>query len=165
MYAERVRHLNLWLGVACDAIQELQGIYETIIPRITHDSEVMQGIRVLQPIASSAFKRLGKFVDKYQGDERHGSSIAKRIQDEIFSPETNQSSTNAYETLTVLVALNTYFGTIEGYLTALIPASQALWDLEFCDALTEASNDISRSQAWVKHQISVRAPQTLIVPA
>lgn len=32
-----------------------------------------------------------------------------------------------------------YLGYVEGFLTALAPASQALWDQEFTDAVAEAT--------------------------
>ena len=54
---------------------------------------------------------------------------------------------------------------IEAHLIALILAGQALWDLDFNEAISLAKTGVEGMQAWVKHQLHVRSPQTLVVPS
>ena len=54
---------------------------------------------------------------------------------------------------------------IEAHIIALILAGQALWDPDFNEAISLAKTGVEGMQAWVKHQLHVRSPQTLIVPS
>lgn len=46
----------------------------------------------------------------------------------------------------------------------MTPVSQALWDEEFTKAIRFCKIELGRMASWCKHQITVRAPQVLIVP-
>jgi hypothetical protein len=53
---------------------------------------------------------------------------------------------------------------LESGFMALVPASWALWDADFIEAVDFNHGEVGRMQAWVKQQISVRNPRTLLVP-
>lgn len=40
----------------------------------------------------------------------------------------------------------------------------ALWDAEFTNAIIKAKEGVERCNKWTMHQLTVRAPQTLVVP-
>ncbi|KAL2364661.1 hypothetical protein RJZ56_002427 [Blastomyces dermatitidis] len=53
---------------------------------------------------------------------------------------------------------------IEGHLTGLQPASMAIWDEQFVEAVSFAQSGIQRQKAWATQHVKVKSPQTLLVP-
>lgn len=161
-YAKRERHVALWLGSTYEAIDLLENIYDDLIPRLVHDLEVVTGLQTLCRIAKDTTRTLEPFAKKYEASTEYGRTVSKGVRDALFP---KQERTDSYEALITLQGLHVYLSNIEGHLTALRPASQALWDGDFYDAVQSAANNVRRSQQWVKHQITVRSPQTLVVPS
>lgn len=75
------------------------------------------------------------------------------------------NGTSAYEILIAMQSFWMYLSHVESHFTALVPASQALWDKEFIETVVFCMGQLTRMVAWVKQQIKVRSPQTLLVPA
>ncbi|KAK4937352.1 hypothetical protein LTR28_009863 [Elasticomyces elasticus] len=140
---ERQTHLELWLGATYESAKLLLETYEDLGARMSHDLEIVAGL-------------------KYNASTQYGATKSRSVRDVLF-PTTD--TTNAYEAMRLLMGLRVYLSNIEGHLTALRPVAQALWDGEFVDAVVEASTNVARMQAWAKYQITVRSPQTLIVPS
>jgi len=161
-HAKRERHIALWLGSTYEAIDLLDKIYEDLMPRLIHDLEITAGLRILCRIAKDTIRILEPFTKKYQASTEYGRTVSKGVRDALFP---KQDETNSYEALITLQGLLVYLSNIEGHLTALRPASQALWDGEFLSAVETAAKNIERSKSWTSHQITVRSPQTLVVPS
>lgn len=159
---KREQHLALWLGAAVEALKVLSEAFTGLIPSLINDLEVQTGLRVLEQITVQALVILRPHSQKYHTGGNYGHEIWTRLRDSLF-PDRNTSH-SSYETLITLGGLHTYLSSIEGHLVALGPVSQALWDPAFVTAVQEAASRVSRMQKWVKQQLSVRAPQTLIVP-
>lgn len=157
----RDRHLELWLGATYEAIVVLLDAYEHLVPTLLHDLEILAGLRKMRQISGDSQAALRPFVDKYHADDTYGKNISKGLRDSLFV----YRETNAYEALATLLALYVYLSNVEGHLVALETASAALWDAEFVEAVERVSANNARNQAWVKHQMTVRSPQTLVVPS
>ncbi|KAJ9644111.1 hypothetical protein H2199_003979 [Coniosporium tulheliwenetii] len=162
---KRERHLELWFGATYDSVELLTEIYASLIPNITNEFEILQGLQILKSIAQSTCEILEPFVEKYTADEQYGKRISHALRDSVFPYGQEEGDTHAYAALAGLLGLQVYLSNIEGHLNALVPASLALWDSQFSDAIGAAMRNIARSQSWVKHQITVRSPQTLVVPS
>lgn len=161
--SNNVRRLELWLGATFEALKILSKIYEDIIPKLVHDLEVIGGLQVMQRITQDIIDKLKPEVEKYGESINYGRSVAGDLRVTLF-PELDQG-TDPYEALTALQGLEMYITYIDGHLTALGPASQAMWDQEFVDAVFYAQSCIARESAWVKQHIKVKSPQTLLVPS
>ncbi|KAL4931465.1 molybdopterin oxidoreductase family protein [Aspergillus undulatus] len=159
---KRVRWLEMWLGATHESLEMLRDIYTDLIPRLVHDLEIQAGLEVLKQITHDVITRLEPIVKRYHESRKYGRRVCERLRKALFPMETN--SNNAYEALIVLQALQMFLGYIEGHLTALTPASQALWDKEFVDAVLFATTNIQRQKAWTGQHIKVKSPQTLLVP-
>jgi ferredoxin-nitrate reductase len=70
----------------------------------------------------------------------------------------------SYETLAALQVLKMYYSHVEGHLLALSPASQALWDQDFIQAVKYCSEQLGRLVAWANFHLKVKSPQILLVP-
>lgn len=162
---KRKRHIELWLGATEESIELLAKACTDLIPKLTHDLEVLSGLRILHRIATGVLKQLQPCIDKYHIDSRYGREVSVALSGTLFPWHSDDASISAYGTLATLQGLLIYLANTEGHLAALGPASQALWDAEFVEAVRKASEGIGRCQAWVKHQITARAPQTLVVPS
>jgi ferredoxin-nitrate reductase len=57
-----------------------------------------------------------------------------------------------------------YLAYIRGSLRGMYPASQALWDKDCVEAVTEATGDVEKMEEWCLQQMQFRSPQTLLVP-
>lgn len=53
---------------------------------------------------------------------------------------------------------------VEMQLIALVPASQALWDREFVEAVSDAQRWVGRMLAWTRYMMHLKVPQLLLVP-
>ena len=158
------RHLEFWLGEVNESISSLFHIYSKQIPRMVHDAEIMSGLEVMRKITHETQELLQPIYEKYDCKRKPGRVVSREVRDTLF-PEEDDDQPNTYQALESLLALRVYYSQVEGYLTALVPVSQALWDQDFNNSVTEAINHLQRMMAWVKHQIGVRAPQTLVVPS
>lgn len=157
-----MRRLELWLGASYEALKILSGIYQDIIPRLIHDLEVIGALQVMQRITQEAIDKLKPEVEKYGESQSYGRSVAGELRETLF-PALDEGR-DPYEALTALRGLEMYITYIDGHLTALGPASQAMWDKEFVDVVMYAQSCIARQSAWVKQIIKVKSPQTLLVP-
>lgn len=160
--APRVRRLDLWIGATHEAMEMLMDIYEHLIPRLIHDYDVQSGLFVMHRIAADATKQLKPQVEKYHESQQYAHSVASTLRHAMFPRETSQK--DPYEALVALQSLQLFLTYIDSHLLALLPASQALWDTEFVQAVTFAQDAISRQKSWASQHIKVKGPQTLLVP-
>lgn len=159
---QRVRRLELWLGATYEALDMLIDIYKTLIPQLVHDLEVQHGLEVMQRLTRDSLERLKPTIEKYHESPRYGRTVAAGLRDAAF-PAVKETN-DAYEALAALQSLDLFLTYIEGHLTALLPASQALWDSDFFEAVDFAQTNIRRQKAWANNHIKVKSPQTLLVP-
>ncbi|PGH14126.1 hypothetical protein AJ79_03243 [Helicocarpus griseus UAMH5409] len=158
----RVRRLELWMGATHEALEMLIEIYKDLIPRLVHDLEVQSGLEVMRRITTEILHTFQPLIDKYHESRQYGRSVAQRLRNAIF-PQTEETH-DPYEALAALQSLDLFLTYIEGHLTALMPASMAVWDEQFVGAVTFAQGSIQRQKAWVTQHIKVKSPQTLLVP-
>ncbi|KAH8426193.1 uncharacterized protein LDX57_003937 [Aspergillus melleus] len=158
---ERKRRLELWLGATEEALIKLAELYENLIPRLVLDFEVQSGLHIMRRLTGEIIERLQPQVKKYHEAQQYGRAVTQRLVDAIIpTAETGDS----YEALAALQAVKLFLTHIENHLSALLPASQALWDTEFVAAVNDSLTNILRQQAWIGQQIKVKSPQTLLVP-
>ncbi|KAH8819369.1 putative periplasmic nitrate reductase [Xylogone sp. PMI_703] len=160
----RVRHVEYWISATYESTVTLLKICHTLPDRFIKDHEIHSGTRVLCRLAESISDGLKPMVDKYCSSniESH-SKISHLIQDTILNHSLN--STSPYEILVAMQGFYMYLSHVESHFVALVPASQALWDKDFIEVVSFCTGQITRMIAWVKQQIKVRSPQTLLVPA
>ncbi|PYH40214.1 molybdopterin oxidoreductase family protein [Aspergillus saccharolyticus JOP 1030-1] len=158
---ERKRRLELWLGATEEAVIKLMELYEHLVPRLVHDFEVQAGLQIMKRLTQDMLERLQPEVNKYYESRQYGRATAQRLVDAMF-PTTEAS--DPYEALAALQSLKLFLTYIEDHLTALLPASQALWDTDLVAAVTDSLSNIQRQKAWIAQQIKVKSPQTLLVP-
>ncbi|SPQ25718.1 ce7303bf-9278-48e3-8345-00a1e71a899c [Thermothielavioides terrestris] len=172
--AGRERQLEHWLGETYETAAQLEQIYTTLLPSLIDDLEVEAGLRVLRRIGEDMRAALAPHARRHGYDVedrlRSGSSrrrAAQALRDALFPPDRESETTarrSPLEVLRALQALAVYLAHIEVGLTALLPAAQALWDEAFVEAVIKAQGCLDRMQGWVRHQVKVRSPQTLVVP-
>ncbi|KAL4939129.1 hypothetical protein BDV06DRAFT_231248 [Aspergillus oleicola] len=125
---------------------------------------IQTGLETLKQITHDAISRFDPIVSRYHESRKYGRRVCQRLRKALFPIEDYSDSSNAYETLIVLQSLQMFLGYIEGHLTALTPASQALWDREFSETVTFEMGNVERQKAWVNQHVKVKSPQTLLVP-
>jgi len=160
----RERHIELWLGATNESIKLFAKSCTTMFPQLVNDLEVVSGLKVLATIANQTLDVLAPFVEKYHSDSTYGYAVSEGLEKAVFPWHKKDETASSYGTLAILQGLLIYLSNTHGHLLALQPASAALWDKEFVAAVHKANENINRCMAWAKHQITVRAPQTLIVP-
>lgn len=160
-------HLGFWLSSTVESISHLLFAYDSIIPSLIHDIEIESGLHILQRLTRHIHDLLKVHCEKYRAPtESQHTRASRAILDAAFPPRIHHDrASNPYEALSVLQGLLMYLSYIDGFLKALSPAVQACWDASFTKAVAEATQTISRQQAWVSQQIRVKAPQTLVVPS
>lgn len=158
----RERHLEQWLGATFQALRLLENMYEKLVPKLIHDPEIDSGLRVMRRITTEAINAMEPYVEKYNAGPLKGKSSFQAVHDATL-PSTE--TTTAYESMVALKGLFTCLADIEAHFIALIPASQALWDAGFHGVIAKVKKDVERMQAWARHQLHVRSPQTLLVPS
>lgn len=140
------------------------------------------GILKLHGIADEMSSRLAPSVEKYGSgnasrkdkgprEESKGATMSKtyghrvsaKLRDMLF-PAARQQHLSSYETLAALQALKMYYSHVESHLLALGPASQALWDREFIQAVQHCTEQLGRLVAWADFHLKVKSPQILLVP-
>ena len=165
----RERHLELWLGASCQSLVSLTKAYETMGQKLVHDVEMQDGLRILQCITKDTRDIMKPFTEKYKSNNTYGHEISEHLLVSLCPTLNGDEQTRKYKSpygvLVTLTGLHVYLAHIEGHLTALVPVSQAIWDADLKTAVDMAISNIARMQSWVKNQITVRSPQTLIVPS
>ena len=161
----RGQHLTLWLGTTLETLALFSRACDTSLPTLVHDAEIVGGVRVLKIIADAALADLEPFAKKYAAQRAYGKRLAKSLGEAVFPWRDESKTASPYGALATLQGLLLFLANVQGHLSGLGPASQALWDAEFTDAVGKAEADVARCQNWVKQQIGVRAPQTLVVPS
>lgn len=161
--SKRERHLTLWLGATFESICVLIELYAAIIPSLLHDLEIHAGLNIMKKIATHTKGILEPFAKHYKTNKKYGRQVSENLRKALF-PSTDLDA-GTYEALITLNSLHVFIASIEGHLIGLKPVSAALWDGQFVAALAEVQENILRTQRWVRYQITVRAPQTLIVPS
>jgi hypothetical protein len=53
---------------------------------------------------------------------------------------------------------------VQAHLIMLTPTAGAMWDAEFVATIGFCEKELGRQISWARDEMSVRAPQTLIVP-
>ena len=159
----RERHLEFHMGATYESINVLVEICDRLVPQLTHDLEITAGVKNLRRITERVRAAMAPQVGKYGENREFGRGVSVALRDALF-PVSGKGA-GAYEALVTLQGLYMYLSHLESHFTALTPASQALWDKDFADAVAFAQTQIGRQQAWVNVQIKTRSPQTLLVPA
>jgi ferredoxin-nitrate reductase len=159
---EPVRRLELWMGALNEGLEILVEIYRDLVPRLVHDLEVQSGLEVMRRLTTEVLHQFKPVIDRYHGSHQYGRTVAQYLQKAVF-PAVEETN-DPYEALAALQSLDLFLTYIEGHLTALSPASQALWDSEFVNVISSAQGSIQRQKAWVNQHIKVKSPQTLLVP-
>jgi len=165
--AQLERQMELWLGETYETTVQLLEIYEKLIPQlIHHDQEVEGGLRMLHKLADEMKACLEPHVQRLGENKQRGRHRAHILRQALFpDPEHDPDSPSiAYEVLETLQGLAVYLSHIQSSLTALEPVALAMWDDPFNHAVKQAQQSVHRMMAWVKQQIKVRSPQTLLVP-
>lgn len=158
----RVRRLELWLGATYEAMYMLIDFYDHLIPRLIHDFDVQSGLLVMHCIATETCKRFNPIVEEYHESKQYGRSVSQRLLNTIMPKDINKL--DPYEALAALQSLQLFLTYIDDHLLALLPASQALWDNDFLDAVLFGRDSIMRQKAWASNHIKTKSPQTLLVP-
>ncbi|KAL2132003.1 hypothetical protein VTI74DRAFT_4309 [Chaetomium olivicolor] len=162
LQTNRERQLELWLGETYETAVQLLEIYNRLIPSLIYDLEVEAGLRVMHRIAEGTRSQLEPYVQKYGENRQRGVHRAHILREALFPSD--DSKRTPYEVLETLQGLAVYLAHIQSSLTALFPAAQALWDEGFVEAVSGAQKALGRMESWVKQQVKVRSPQTLLVP-
>jgi hypothetical protein len=165
----RERKLSAWLDETYSATLQLQHLYTTLLPSLMkHDAEVEAGLQVLHRIGEEMRAALQPFVERYTGERKQEQKRydAHVLCDALFPPprEEGEGKLSPFEVLQTLQGLQAYLGNLEGLFTALMPTAQALWDEGFVEAVGKGQTAVGRMQSWVRQQVKVRGPQTLLVP-
>lgn len=157
-----MRRLELWLGATYEALDMLVDIYSDLIPRFVHDLEVRAGVEVMRELTYDILRTFTPVIEQYHESRQYGRSVAARLRDAAF-PKVEETS-DPFDALVALQSLHLFLSYIEGHLTALSTASQALWDTSFVEAVNSSQATIQRQQLWASKYIKVKGPQTLLVP-
>ena len=161
----RRRFLDHWMIITLEAIDVLVEICDRLIPELIHDLEVNYGIKIMRRISEDIRSTIQPFVPKEQVEvETTRKGTSRTLCDTLF-PEHQQGWNQAYQALVALQGLQMYLGHVHGLLVALAPTSQAMWDGAFNKAVVSSQTQVERQMSWVKQQIAVRSPQTLLVPS
>ncbi|TFA99559.1 Nitrate reductase [Trichoderma ghanense] len=165
--AKYERQMELFLGETYETTVQLLEIYGSLIPQlIHHDQEVEGGLRMLHKLADGMRARLEPHVQRLGENKQRGRHRAHVLREALFPHPDDESDSPsiAYQVLETLQGLAVYLSHIQSSLTALEPVALAMWDAEFSQAVQSAQQCVHRMTAWVKQQIKVRSPQTLLVP-
>jgi ferredoxin-nitrate reductase len=161
---DRKRYLEPWLANTYEAIIILLDLYNKRIPPLITDLEILAGLKKLSTITSHIEQSLNPYMYKFAiSKSQHDHSISITLCDALFS--TPGEGPAAYKLLLLLQGLEVYLSHLSGLLTVLLPASAAMWDGEFVGAVKFGMAQVERQLAWVRHEMKVKSPQTLVVPA
>lgn len=133
---QRTRRLELVLASFYQGITHLVEICQKMANTLTTDKELHSGLHVMARLAKSIVARMEPFVEKYKTDESLDPSASTSLRNSLFAePEPTEEP---HGVLFVLHRFYTYLCHITGELVMLYPASQALWDQEFSNAVVFA---------------------------
>lgn len=158
----RERGLEQWLGELDCAIDRLVKLFEDLLPQTDRDPDAQNGLRIMVRIARRVGERMKPIAKKYHEDRHSGQKRADALADLLFIHEDGVDGT--YQMLETMQGLHMYLAYIRGSLRGMYPASQALWDKDCVEAVTEATEDVSKMEEWCLQQMQFRSPQTLLVP-
>lgn len=158
----RERGLEAWLGELDCAIDRLIDLFKDLLPKTDRDPDAQNGLRIMVRIASRVGDRMKPIAKKYHEDRTRGQKRADALADLLFKHEEDVDGT--YEMLETMQGLHMYLAYIRGSLRGMYPASQALWDKDCIQAVTEATDDVTKMEEWCLQQMQFRSPQTLLVP-
>lgn len=160
----RKRHIGSWLSDTIEGLDVLDDTFSRLLPKLASDSDAHRGLRALHLICGRMRKTLKPEIEKFGArKEDHSKQAIHVLHDSLF--KFIDKGDAMLDVLSTLRALNVLLSHIEGCLVALVPVSQAIWDEEFFEAVQSANAQLSRMQSWVKLQMKVKAPQTLLVPS
>lgn len=140
------RRLAPWLGATHDALKTLIEIYEEFIPKLVQDLDIQSGLRLMCSITHEIIDHLQPYIEKYHESRRYSAQISHDLRDSLFSLSRGSDSFRVITTLQAVDLLVTY---IDGYLTALHPASIVLWDKGFVDAVGFAQAQLARQHGTI----------------
>lgn len=123
------------------------------------------GIKLMRRISEDIRSAIKPYAPTIEADTEISSKGTSRTLCDTLFPERRQGWNQAYEALVALQGFQMYLGHMRGLVVALAPTTQALWDTAFNKAVVYCQTQIERQQAWVRQQIAVRSPQTLLVPS
>jgi ferredoxin-nitrate reductase len=126
---------------------------------------VNHGIKLMRRISEDIRSAIKPYAPTIEADTEISSKGTSRTLCDTLFPERRQGWNQAYEALVALQGFQMYLGHMRGLVVALAPTTQALWDTAFNKAVVYCQTQIERQQAWVRQQIAVRSPQTLLVPS
>uniref|UniRef100_A0A093XDL3 Nitrate reductase n=1 Tax=Talaromyces marneffei PM1 TaxID=1077442 RepID=A0A093XDL3_TALMA len=155
------RRLTPWLSSTHDALNTLVEIYDELVPKLVQDLDIQSGLRLMCTITHEIIDHLQPYIEKYHDNQRYSAQISWNLRDSLFSLSRGSDS---FRVITTLQAVDLFVTYIDGYLIALKPASMALWDKGFVDAVDFAQAQLARQQAWVRSHLKTKSPQTLLVP-
>jgi ferredoxin-nitrate reductase len=158
----RERGLETWLGELDCAIDRLTELFKELLPKTDRDPDAQNGLSIMLRIATRVGERIKPIAKKYGADRNVGQKRAHALADLLFKHEGGVDA--SYEMLETMQALHMYLAYIRGSLRGMYPASQALWDKECVEAVTEATRDVAKMEEWCLQQMQFRSPQTLLVP-
>lgn len=158
----RERGLETWLGELACAIDRLTELFKDLLPKTDRDPDAQNGLGIMLRIATRVGERMTPIAKKYSADRSAGQKRAHALADLLFKHEGGVDA--SYEMLETMQALHMYLAYIRGSLRGMYPASQALWDRECVEAVTEATGDVEKMEEWCLQQMQFRSPQTLLVP-
>jgi ferredoxin-nitrate reductase len=161
-HQERKRYLEAWLSTTYKAIKILLEIYSDCLPSIISDVELLSGFQKMHWITEKIEGAVGSYIKAFHVGDLNDTGISAKLRDSLFSGELK--GPESYKSLVLLQGLECYLSHLNGLLVALIPASAAMWDEKFTSMATSSVAQVARQLSWVKHEIQVKSPQTLVVP-
>jgi hypothetical protein len=135
------RRLAPWLGATHDALNTLVEIYDEFIPKLIQDLDIQSGLRLMCNMTHEIIDHLRPYIERYHESRRYSAQISRDLRDSLFSLSRGSDS---FRVITTLQAVDLFVTYIDGYLTALQPASMALWDKGFVDAVGFAQAQLAR---------------------
>lgn len=157
---ERHRHLDDVLCLFEANNGTLLDLYTRIRSSPDMDTDIRSGLVVMIELATAVQTRFKPFVQQYGKVERKENNLLVTA---LF-PEMRLGKT-PFDIMMNLQGLHMYLSSMKGWLWTLTPSASAMHDKEFTEAVLFATEMIDKQMAWVQMNITVKAPQTLIVPS
>lgn len=160
---DRKRYLESWLVTTHEAVIALLDLYDKRLPSLISDLGILVGLKKLSMLTRRIEQRLESYMHKFEVAVPQRLNISISLCDALFfAPKEGPA---AYQTLMLLQSLEVYLSHLSGLLTVLLSASAAMWDDQFIAAVKFSNTQVQRQSSWVKHELKVKSPQTLVVPA
>lgn len=113
--------------------------------------ELREGMHVLQNITQNMQARLQPIFTRY--------GVFEKIQKAELQLDLPDSGV-----LSMLQYIFTHLSQVQAHIIVLTPTAGAMWDSEFVETIGFCEKELGRQISWTRNEMSVRAPQTLIVP-